>query len=475
MSLIKKANNYIETNQGFVSDIFRPKFHFHPPIGWMNDPNGLIYFKGYYHVFYQYYPYDNKWNSMHWGHARSKDLVHWESLPVALAPDQEYDCDGCFSGSAIVVDDELVLMYTGVSKVNNLVNQVQCIASSKDGIVFEKYSNNPVIDQENLKNIGNTVDFRDPKVFKKYDKYYCVVASKKELNNDETVGLIYIFESEDFKSWSKASILIEGTKEYGTIWECPDLFELDGKDVLIISPMRVPENNGKFSNLNSVVYMIGKMDWENLKYECEFIEELDFGLDFYATQSFLDDSNNRIILSWLQTWNRTNVLSDMNNLWSGMLSLPRKINVEDNHIVQSIPENVMNQFNIKETSSISNDEYEFIAKNYNKFIFENEDNWKIYIGNSKDYSIVFEFNNNRLTIDRHLFGENIKGAEKNSNRRSVEMQSAGTIEIFLDKSSIELFINGVSISLTYYAHPQPTKIFVETSGNISVYSGNVIE
>lgn len=118
MNLLEKANVFISENKHKIVEQFRPEFHLAPEYGWMNDPNGFVYFNGEYHLFYQSNPYDSKWDTMHWGHAKSKDLIEWEHLPVALAPDQPYDKNGCFSGSAIVVEDELVLMYTGVTEDN---------------------------------------------------------------------------------------------------------------------------------------------------------------------------------------------------------------------------------------------------------------------------------------------------------------------------------------------------------------------
>ena len=126
----------------------RPVFHFTAPYGWINDPNGFCYFKGMYHLFYQYNPHGCEWSKMYWGHAVSKDLTHWEDLPIALYPDQEYDTDevgGCFSGSAIVRGDRLYVFYTGTSRHGNMLVQSQCMAYSDDGIKFEKYSGNPVV------------------------------------------------------------------------------------------------------------------------------------------------------------------------------------------------------------------------------------------------------------------------------------------------------------------------------------------
>lgn len=149
MKTVEKANAYIQAEKVTVDTTFIPERHFVPEIGWINDPNGFVYFKGEYHLFYQFNPYESVWGPMHWGHAKSKDLVNWEHLPVALAPDKDYDKDGCFSGSAIVKDDTLWLMYTGnIVNEDGSVRQVQNMAYSTDGIHFEKIAQNPVATEE---------------------------------------------------------------------------------------------------------------------------------------------------------------------------------------------------------------------------------------------------------------------------------------------------------------------------------------
>ena len=136
-----KANSFIEENKDKVVQDYRLNYHFAAPTGWINDPNGFVFYKGEYHLFYQFHPYNSEWGPMHWGHAKSKDLITWEHLPVALAPDTPADAGGCFSGSAIEKDGNLYLMYTGIMplETENKTQQVQCIAVSKDGINFEKY------------------------------------------------------------------------------------------------------------------------------------------------------------------------------------------------------------------------------------------------------------------------------------------------------------------------------------------------
>ena len=152
---LREARKYEEASEKLIGKEERPDFHLTPRTGWMNDPNGFSYYKGRYHLFYQYYPYESKWGPMHWGHAVSSDLLHWEYLPCALAPDEAYDRDGCFSGSAAVLPDgRQLLMYTGVLKEHQERDiyrevQTQCMAVG-DGIDYEKYEQNPVLDQRDI-------------------------------------------------------------------------------------------------------------------------------------------------------------------------------------------------------------------------------------------------------------------------------------------------------------------------------------
>ena len=179
--ILREVRNYEETFEKGIKEQERPAFHLSPRVGWMNDPNGFSFYDGKYHLFYQYYPYNSHWGLMHWGHAVSSDLLHWEYLPAALAPDEAYDKDGCFSGSAVTLPDgKQLLMYTGVAKETQEDGSVcevqrQCIAVG-DGINYEKYAGNPVLTEADLPEGSSRFDFRDPKVWQGSDgSYYAVV------------------------------------------------------------------------------------------------------------------------------------------------------------------------------------------------------------------------------------------------------------------------------------------------------------
>ena len=204
----------------------RPVFHFTPPSNWMNDPNGLIYFGGKYHMFYQHFPYATKWGTMHWGHAVSDDMVSWEYLPIALFPTKSYDRDGVFSGGAIEKDDKMYLYYTAVKylevsdedttvALNGQFEASQAMLISDDGYSFDNFEGKkqiikPIAD----KKIGDRINTRDPKVWKFRDKYYMILGSKiMEFGKDTYTPRVLFYVSNDAVNWQ----YINAFGEYGTL------------------------------------------------------------------------------------------------------------------------------------------------------------------------------------------------------------------------------------------------------------------
>ena len=181
---LREARKYEEAMERLLVPEERPDFHLATRVGWMNDPNGFCYYKNQYHMFYQYYPYAPYWGPMHWGHAVSNDLLHWEYLPAVLAPDTPYDIGGCFSGNAIELPDgRHLLMYTGVMKNPYMGEgkeelQTQCLAIG-DGMDYEKYEGNPVLDGNDLPEGCSRADFRDPKLWRKADGTYCCITRRR--------------------------------------------------------------------------------------------------------------------------------------------------------------------------------------------------------------------------------------------------------------------------------------------------------
>lgn len=339
--MLDKAEQSVSRMKDLVAkDPMRLKYHFMAPAYWINDPNDLIYYRGEYHMFYQHHPYSAQWGAMHWGHAKSKDLVHWEHLPIALAPSESYDLDekgGCFSGSAVDNDGVLTLIYTGTVIRDERVVQTQCIATSYDGVTFEKYVGNPVISAPPE---GSSPDFRDPKVWRHEDKWYMVIGSSKDGK-----GRALLYRSNDLYVWEYVNVLAESDGTMGTMWECPDLFPLGDRYVLMFSPMGMGERQ--------TVYLTGRMDYEKGIFTLDTCGDVDYGFEFYAPQSFLDGKGRRIIIGWLNAWDWMpwfkNFGPTSKNSWCGAMSIPRTVEIDGNGRLKFLP--------VEELTALRGDHY----------------------------------------------------------------------------------------------------------------------
>lgn len=469
---IEQANHFIAQSKHQVNQQYRHQYHLMAPIGWINDPNGFIFFQGAYHLFYQYYPYDSQWGPMHWGHAKSTDMIHWEHLPVALAPDQWYDKDGCFSGSALEKDGLLYLMYTGHRIEEGKTYQTQCIATSKDGIHFEKLENNPVIGESILGKEGSIHDFRDPKVFVHGETYFAVVATKTEHDR----GRILLFSSEDCINWQFYSVLLEGDASQGIMWECPDLFHLDGKDVLILSPIQIEKNGYEYHNISSTMACIGKMDWQTGKLEVETSHEIDFGLDFYAPQTTLGADNQRIMIAWMQMWARTLPTHVLGHRWAGSMTLPRTLHVRNGRLVQEPFAQIFDALNLQLNE-------EQIIVNEHPIVYRRviEDNTYlrlvIQLNEAREFTFTlaglqlsYSYDKEALTLSRENVGHVISGDEQPIlTQRTIQtplIEDCLTLEIFRDTSSIEVFISGQeTITTTFYEEEKNKDLIFSATGN----------
>ncbi|MCD7751965.1 MAG: glycoside hydrolase family 32 protein [Lachnospiraceae bacterium] len=313
----------------------RPCFHVTGTVGWINDPNGFSMYKGEYHLFYQYHPYSKEWGPMHWGHVKTKDFIKWERLPAALAPDTEADRDGCFSGSALeLADGRHLLMYTGVYKEcgDDLAireYQRQCIAVG-DGIDYVKCEGNPVLSADNLPEGGSPNDFRDPKIWKDGDGFFAVVANRAA---DES-GSVLLYRSEDGFHWNFVKILESNHDAYGRMWECPDFFALDEKQVLVVSPQDMVPMGLEFHAGNGVVCMMGTWEKESCSFHRERVQSMDYGIDFYAPQTVETMDGRRVMIAWMQNW-ATSRCQDPAADFFGMMTVPRELGIREGRLIQN--------------------------------------------------------------------------------------------------------------------------------------------
>ncbi|MDF7638143.1 sucrose-6-phosphate hydrolase [Lactobacillus sp. ESL0791] len=457
-------------SSGITNERYRLNYHVAAPTGWMNDPNGFSYFKGYYHLFYQYYPYSAEWGTMHWGHYRSKDLVHWEELPVALTPGDAEDRDGCYSGGAIVKDNCLYLFYTGQHyyDANNPSRfwQTQNIACSRDGIHFTKYENNPVIAQAPE---DNTEHFRDPKVWQHENNYYMVLGSQ----NKRGLGRALLYRSANLLHWSYLGPIAaaDNAEKEGNMWECPDLFNLDGKDILLCSPKGIKATAKEYLNKDETGYFIGSLDYRKNKFTHGSFKELDHGHDFYAAQTMLAPDKRRIVIGWLDMWHAQ--MPEQADGWAGALTLPRELILKDDHLyMRPVAElkSLRQQEIINEEELISKKQLAVPDSQHLELLLE------FFVGNwsGKKISFILKNDNNELVsltwnnaANEVVLERADKQKEDKKRFGSLKPSAKLKMQIFIDTSSIEIFLNDgeVVFSERYYTEEKP-EIIIKTQAEV---------
>ena len=476
--MLEKARKYEFIQGQQIKEEERPAFHITPYVGWMNDPNGFSYYKGEYHLFYQYNPYSTHWDSMHWGHVVSKDLLHWNYVPTALAPDEDYDKFGCFSGSAIELEDgRQLLMYTSVNQekledgtVRDIQTQAVAVGDGKD---YEKYDKNPVLTAKDLPKGASKVDFRDPKIWKGNDgNFYCVIGSRPA----DGSGQILLYRSKNGFEWEFVSILAKNQNRYGKMWECPDFFELDGEYILLASPQDLCAGS-EFHNGNNAVYYTGSYDRGRHVFDYSHVYSLDDGLDFYASQTMLSADGRRILIGWMQTWDAN--IRPADQKWACMMTIPRELRLDNGRILQSPVRELekyysnsvhYDQCTIKGTCQkegirgrVLDMTVELLEGDYTSFDI-------CFAQNEKHFTkFTYDRAGKTIEIDRTYCGM-IRDVLA---QRKVPVKVSGDvvkIRMILDKYSAEIFINdGAQVmSTTFYTPLDADQISFVCDGSVTV-------
>ena len=441
-----EEKSILEKKEIVEKDFWRQKYHIQGIVGLINDPNGFSQFNGKYHMFYQWNPLGTNHKNKTWAHSVSDDLLHWKRLKTALRPDTWYSKDGAYSGSAIVDDDKLYLFYTGnVKDSEGNRESYQCLAVSSDGENFERWEPS-IVNQPD----GYTRHIRDPKIWKKDGKFYAVIG----IQGENLEGKAVLYSSENIKDWKFEGEIAGANhgkiKNFGFMWECPDYFQLKDEktgeinDLLVFSPQGLEPEGDLYNNKYQTGYLFGKLDYEKPEFEIlsDFVE-IDRGNDFYAPQSMEDDKGRRLIVGWMGIPEEEN-FPTVRNEWLHCLTLPRELKVIDGKLYQ-VP--------IKEMESIRGEKSEFSGKvtgevkvgtgvTYElkaKFTDFNSDfGLKLRTGKNSETILKFDYKDKKFVLDR------TKGEQPDKRLRKVYLGDISELEltVFVDNSSVEVFING---------------------------------
>ena len=531
---LKRAREYEAAESAKISDADRPVYHFTPLAGWLNDPNGFSFHRGEYHLFYQYHPYSTYWGPMHWGHAVSKDLVSWEYRPAALAPDAEYDRDGCFSGTALSMPDgSHMLVYTGCADdgldplQKGRWRQTQCLAFIDEDGEISKYEGNPVIGDMDMPENTDAYEFRDPYLWQTSDGTYMMLVAAGRTGEISPEGSyitdqgtqLLLYKSYDGLHWNYVKPLFEDERRIGIMWECPNLFSLGEKHMLIASPMDMvleeEEAIGsvRFPKGNNVCCIAGSFDEETGTFTPDReggrfkYDPVDCGLDFYAPQIMTAPDGRRIMIGWMQDPKTANYIradekgaagteyavetesrdgyahgAEGSHIF-GQMTVPRELKLKDGKLYQ---------WPVRELRSYRKDKLE-----YSKLHIEDEERelpgvsgrvleMDIDIapegdGSYKDFSLRFAKDDERcvklsykpdrsvISIDRSNSGQ----CGVITSMRSIMVSDCGgslSLRVLLDKWSAEIFVNGGEqvITLTYYTPQDADGISFAVDGKIEL-------
>lgn len=404
--------------------------HVKSPENWINDPNGFIYYQGNYHLFYQYFPYAPEWGTMHWGHAVSKDLIHWEHLGIALFPTKPYDQNGVFSGSALEKDGKLYLYYSAVRYLKTKEENIhlaqegchetsQAMIISEDGFSFENWKNKkqilPVIRDEN---IADPTDTRDPKVWKENNTYYMVLGST--LSHE--MGRAVFFDSKDGITWTYKNQ--RASKDFGTILECPDIFSVSDTYVFVGSMINKEKDGYKNHSLCALAEFEAESGRLDITGDYQYV---DYGKDLYAPQTNLDQDGRRVMIGWMRM--PKPVYSPGEKPWNGMMSIPRVVEVEKGHIYFRVHPAAEQYFSCRNLNGEFNE-----LKPVCRLQAVLQEGEEINLGG---YRIWME--ENCVKTDRSQVMEGI--SEDFLYSSTPKLSGKCELDIFVDPNLIEIFIN----------------------------------
>ncbi len=431
----------------------KPKYHISPISGFLNDPNGLAQFHGIYHVFYQWLPDVVPQGSKRWRHCVSDDLIHWTDEGSVLEPDEWYEKNGCYSGSGIVAGDKYYLFYTGnVRDAEGGRETYQCTAVSEDGKTFVKKG--PVVYLPDT----YTPHFRDPKVWRKEGRWWMLVGAQEKGKK----GNVALFVSDDLQKWDWIGSMLNPVLDWGYMCECPDLLEVQGPEFLIVSRQKEDGCRG--------MSFAGKMDYHNGKFTVtdNVGKLLDEGFDFYAPQSFIDESGRCLLMGWLGSGEIDYQMSQpaVKEGWLHSLTIPREVFARDGTLCQRPA---------KELASLRQNGQSTVC----------DGNTMINRGTASMEILAEDLNGETLSLDfgtavsicwdnrQHILSvRRAKWDAPGYDEKHLPLAGLEKLQIFLDQSTTEIFINDGEKVLTmkaYFSENVEIKVFSESKITVNTW------
>ena len=434
---------------------FRQKLHLMPPVGWLNDPNGLCQLGGVFHAFFQYSPFDPEGGVKLWGHYTSRNMLDWEYKGAPIYPDQPFDCSGVYSGCAYIEDGEMYLYYTGNVKledrddydyVNDGREANTVLVTSPDG---EHFSRKRLLMKNSDYPSDLTLHVRDPKVWREDGVYYMLQGARTK----EDVGQAVIFRSEDKVNWTFRS-RVKTDEKFGYMWECPDYFETDGRKILSASVQGLEGEEWKDRNVYQSGYFL--VDGDVLgEYSLSDYHLWDYGFDYYAPQSFETEDGRRIQIGWMgmpdckEYTNRT-----IEDGWQHCFTFPREIYIKDGIPCQRPVRELEKKCRLLERKKdalemrdhpVYQAEISHISHNQFQAVLGEE--------------LVLEYREGRFEMG-------FKDQEKTSvsagrGRRYVELDVLKNVRILTDTSSVEVFLNDGEYVFSTRYYPEKADIRIK--------------
>ena len=472
------VNNYIEQKKSSIDNRYRPLFHMSPSVGWLNDPNGLCYFRGQYHLYYQAYPYRTKPGQMMWGHFVSDDLVCFDDKGIALSLDELGE--NAYSGGAILEGDALHIVYTlhtekhpqnirydgevfepdpeenfseeineekkhwvRESEGKDIKEEEIYHSFSLDGDEFERGIK--VFDNDTLPSNISPTDFRDPCPIKIGDAYYLFLGGK---DMEKNAGLIIVLKGKTLDHFDYA-FSIGPCDEFGEMAECPSYIRLGDKDVLLVCGCYAKRRGNSFRNLHCTLFLVGNIDFEKGRMDINFIQEMDKGDCFYAPQ-FVRGINRPVLIGWLEMWGKRYPTSVFHHGYVGAFSIPREISLSDNRVLQ---------WPIRELDS-------YLRDVDGPFLPRQAD---VRLTMGLGASLLIRGDNGSLLIHNGIEGLSLDNSQGNGMfeclRHTDEAYPECSLRMLLDTSSLEVFVEGGKevISTRFYIDGELT---LSPSGDI---------